>query len=122
MNVELYDSDILAIERGPLAWMQAKQQTRMPLEEFRKGAVEKFQDIGFDVNVKCYDTNESGVFAFDVEILGKVEKKAFDYDKMVHEVTRNLLELPDQDGGFIKTDAAMMEMARKERERGKHKH
>lgn len=121
-HVELYDSDLLAIERGPLAYMQSRQFSRMNLEEFRVATKEKFEDIGFRVNVKCYDTDVSDTYAFDVEILEKLEKRAFDFDRQVHEVTRNILELPDQEGGFIKTDASMMQMLKNEREHGKHKH
>lgn len=120
--IDLYDSDILAIERGPLAYMKSKQFERMDLEEFRVAAKEKFEQLGFWVNVKCYDTDQSDVYAFDVEIMGKLENKPFDYDRMVHEVTRNVLELPDQAGGFIDTDKAMMEMLKAERAQGKHKH
>lgn len=121
-HVELYDSDLLALEQGPMAWMKSKQQSSMNLEDFRRAVVEKFADAGFKVDVKVFDTNQEGVYAFDVEIREKIERKAFDFDRQVHEVTRNILELPDQEGGFIKTDQAMMEMLRKEREQGKHRH
>ncbi len=121
-HVELYDSDLLVMEQGPLAWMRSKQQSSMNLEDFRRAVVEKFADVGFKVDVKVYDTNQEGVYAFDVEIREKIEKKAFDFDRMTHEVVNNILELPDQAGGWIDTDKAMMEMLRKEREQGKHRH
>lgn len=114
----LYDSDILAIEKGPMAWMQTQQRSRRHLDDFVRGAKEKFAEIGFNANIKTYDTNEDGTFAFEVEILGRLENRAFDYDRQVHEVTNNILELPDQAGGVIKTDEAMLRVARNQ----KHKH
>lgn len=121
-HVELYDSDLLAIERGPLEWMKSKQTTRVDLEGFRRAVVNQFGHIGFRVDVKVFETDQADVYAFDVEIREKLERKEFDYDRMVHEVTRNILELPDQDGGFIKADEALARMAREERFHGKHKH
>jgi hypothetical protein len=35
--------------------------------------------------------------------------RAFDPDRQVHEVVNNILELPDQDGGVIKTDKRMLD-------------
>lgn len=119
--VDLYDSDIEAIRVGPLAWMNSKSGTRMNLEEFRKTAVEKFADIGFRTNVKCYDTNEEGTYFFEAEIQERLGKRVFDYDRQVHEVVNNYLQLPDAETGFINTDKAMMEFQRKQAMKG-HKH
>lgn len=121
-HIDLYDTDILAIEKGPLEWMKSKQFERMDLEDFRRTTQERFEQIGFRVNVKCYDTDQADVYAFDVEILGRTNQKSFDYDRMTHEVVNNVLALPDQAGGWVDTDKAMMEMLKKEREHGKHKH
>lgn len=101
---DLYDSDIIAIEKGPLAWMREKQRSSMDLEDFRRTAIGKFAEIGIKADVLTYDTTEEGVFAFDIEIQGRLDNRTFDYDRMVHEVTNNILELPDQDGGVIKFD------------------
>lgn len=121
-HVELYDSDLIAIERGPLEWMKAKQMTRVDLEGFRRAVVDQFGSIGFRVEVKVFETDQADVYAFDVEIREKLGRKEFDYDRMVHEVTHNILELPDQDGGVIKADEALARMVREERFHGKHKH
>lgn len=102
-GVELYDSDILRIENGPLAYMVARQQSSMDLEDFRSTVIGKFGDIGFRVTIRPYETSQSGVFAFDIEITGRTGTHEFDYDRMVHEVTSNLLELPGEEPGFIKT-------------------
>lgn len=122
-NLHIHDSDIIAMEKGPLAWMISKQGSPMNLEDFRRAAVEKFYDVGFKVYLKVYQTNQDGTYAFNVEILDRVDsKKAFDYDKQVHEVVNNILELPDQNGGWIDTDKMLREAEKKAREQGKHKH
>lgn len=120
-DFQLYDHEIIAMEQGPLAWMKSKQGTSMELEDFRRAAVEKFHDTGFLVYLKVFDTTEKGVYAFEVEILGRVEKKEFDFDRQVHEVVGNLLELPDQAGGWIDTDAALRQ-AEADAKARKHRH
>ncbi len=122
-GLNLYDEDIIALEKGPYAWMKQRQGSRMNMEDFRRGAIEKFYDAGFKVNLKVYETDQPEVYAFDVEILDRVQREQqFDFDKQVHQVVNNLLELPDQDGGWIKTDEALMRAEREQRERGRHKH
>lgn len=121
-NLNLYDEDIIALEKGPYAWMKQRQGSRMNMEDFRRGAIEKFYDAGFKVNLKVYETDQPEVYAFDVEILDRVQRQDFDYDKQVHQVVNNLLELPDQNGGWINTDEALMRAEREQREWGRHKH
>jgi hypothetical protein len=102
-QIDLNDREILAIERGPLAWMQSKQGTHQPLEAFRQGVIEKFAEIGLTVQVAPYETSQDGLYAFDVAITGKNrDGKVFDPDEMVHDTTRNTLELPDKQEGVIK--------------------
>jgi hypothetical protein len=116
--IDLYDSDIIAIDEGPYAWMRQHQGSAMNVDAFVRGAEEQFAEIGFDAKVKCYTTTESGTYAFDVEINGRIDKAhQFDYDRMVHEVTHNILEDPDAETGFIKADAAADRKAA-----GKHVH
>lgn len=124
-DIELYDSDIDKIQRGPYAWMQAKQQTRMPLEDFRRGAIEEFAKAGFRADVRAYTTTEEGLYAFDVQIEGRLEDNhQFDYDRMAHEVRSNLLDLPGEDNTIIRADAELARIERK-RQMGmlpKHRH
>jgi hypothetical protein len=118
-NLDIHDSEIIQIEKGPLAWARTKQFSRMELEDFRRTMVEKFQDIGFGVNVKCYDTDVPDVYAFDIEINRRLRGN-FDPDQQVHEVVNNLAEIPEDEGkGWIKADEGMRaaEQAAKE-----HKH
>lgn len=120
-HVELYDSDLLKMEKGPLRWMKSKQGSSMDLEAFRRGAEEQFGEVGFEVNVKCYDTNQDGMFAFEVDILRRVNRRfTFDYDQMIHEVTSNILEIPGQEKGFIK--APQGAEARRLAQQKPHKH
>lgn len=100
-QVELYDSDILAMEKGPLRWMQNKRGTRMNLESFRRAVVEQFEMIGFVVDVKCWETDADETYAFDVDIRRRIEKVSFDYDRMRHEVINNILEIPGQVKGEL---------------------
>lgn len=120
-NVELYDSDLLAIEKGPLNWMGKRRGQRMNLENFRKAVVDQFAMVGFVVDVKCYDTNETEVYAFDVEIKSRTEAQAFDYDRMRHEVVNNLLDIPGvTKGELIKAPTKAEVAAIIEKERHQH--
>lgn len=102
--IDLNDSEILRIERGPLNYMKSKQGAHVPLESFRKAVIEQFQLIGFEVVVRTFETDQAGMYAFDVEISGRNrDAKPFDPDQMAYEVQKNILELPDNPG-VIKTD------------------
>jgi hypothetical protein len=109
MSVEIYDHELIAIDKGPVAWMASKQGSRMPLEEFVRTAEGKFTELGFRARVKAFETTEDGTYAFEVEIEGRVEDHAFDFDRQVHEVTRNILDEPGVERGFINTAKAMAE-------------
>lgn len=120
---DLYDSDILKIEKV-VDWMQAQQGRSTDLEGFRRAAIEKFNEAGFDVDLQVWSTTEEGVYHFEPVIKGKLTPKAFDYERMQHEVRNNILELPGQDGGIIRADAELARIERK-RQMGmlpKHKH
>jgi hypothetical protein len=108
VTLELNDSEILRLEKGPMAYLQRQQGHHRNLESFRRAAIEAFGEEGFQVDVKCYDTNVEGVYTFDVEITGRVPGAGrFDPDRQVHEVVNNILEIPDQKEGWIKTDDKM---------------
>ncbi len=108
--LDLYDDEILAAEKV-LKRLHAKQRTSQNLEAFRKEIVERFAEIGLDVFAKIYDTNEEGVYSFEVEIRGRtVELKQYDFDKQVHEVTTDILDLlPNSEKGqTIKTSGLIV--------------
>ncbi len=113
--LDLYDSEILAAEKV-LEALHQKQRTSVPLESFRKEIIERFAEIGLVVYPKIYDTDQDGVFAFEVEIRGRTEAVTYDFDKQVHEVRTDVLDLlPESEKGqWIKTGAGL--------EVPKHKH
>jgi len=102
-GIDLFDSDIVRIERV-LAALNAKRGKSIPLEAFRKEVVDRFFQIGLGVDVRVWETNVAGVFAFDIQINSRSE--AFDPDRMVHEVTNDLLDLGE--GGVISSQKAGM--------------
>lgn len=96
---DLHDSEIARMGEV-IAKLNHFQGRSLNLEAFRRSIVERFQDIGFKVDVKVWDTNQDGLFAFDVEIIDRLEG-SFDPDRQVFEVTNDLLGLGDK--GVIKT-------------------
>ncbi len=102
--VDLYDHEILAAE-GVLKALHEKQRSHQNLESFRKEIVERFAEIGLVVYAKIYETNQEGVFAFEVEIRGRTEAVDWDPDQQVHEVVHDILDiLPNSEKGqTIKT-------------------
>src|SRR5438132_7572018 len=90
-QVELYDSDILAMERGPIEWARAQEGKHLNTDQFTKDLKEQFAHIGLGVDVHVFDTHMRGAYAFKVEIQQRLGA-AFDPDRQVHEVVNNLLE------------------------------
>lgn len=104
-DIQLYDSEIEAMDRGPLKWLVAQQGKPMVLDTFVRTVVGKFDEIGLRSRVNTYETTEPGTYAFDIVINGRHVEKEFDFDRMVHEVQNNLLDIPGE-GGTIKSDLA----------------
>lgn len=98
-KIELLDSEILRLEKVVEA-LQELQEKPLNLEAFRKDAIERFADAGFRVTALVYDTNITGVYAFDFQIEERLQGE-FDPDRMVREVTDDILELGT--GGVIKS-------------------
>lgn len=122
IQVEVNDGDILAMENGPWAYMRSMQFKRTDLEDFRKTVIEKFAEIGFRATVNAYTTDAGAdVVAFEVVVHERLGGE-FDPDRMVHEVVNNVLELPDQAGGWIDTDEALRRAERQARENPQHRH
>lgn len=117
--LNILDSEIDAMDKGPIKWATEHQGKAMDLEAFRRAIIEQFAEIGFKVEVKAYETNERGTIAFDFEILGRTERKAFDFDKMVHEVTNDFLGERGADQGFIPAPQPT-EAQRKQAAHGNH--
>jgi hypothetical protein len=115
--VDLYDHEVLALE-GVLNKLHEKQRSHQNLEAFRKEIVERCAEIGIAVYAKIYETNEEGVYAFEVEIRGRTEGGfVFDPDRQVAEVTEDILDLlpASEKGEKIKTSGLIVPG-------GSHKH
>ena len=122
VQIDINDSEILAIENGPWAYMRSMQQKRINLEDFRRTVIEKFAEIGFRATVNAHTTNVDDVYAFEVVVHDRLGGETFDYDRQVHEVVNNILELPDQAEGWIDTDKALVAAEKQMREHPKHRH
>lgn len=105
-SVELYDSDFLAMESGPLRWARAAAGSVRNIDRFVNDLIEQFAEIKLGVQVQVWDTNQDGLYAFKIEIIRRIEAGAYDYDRQVHEVVSNILDLPGQEG-WIKTSEAL---------------
>ena len=103
-SIELYEHDILRIEQA-IKPLQAKRKKAVNLEGFRKEIIERFVEQGFKVGVKVWETNLPGVYAFDLDIVGRVEEghESFDHERQHHEVVNDLLGIdPSRKGEVIK--------------------
>jgi hypothetical protein len=105
--IELNDSDILRIE-SVVKILNDRQGKVLNMDAFRRESEERFADAGFRVTVKCYTTNQEGLYAFDIEINDRLEGQ-FDPDQMVHEATNDVLELGT--GGVIKSAPLLAQQA-----------
>jgi hypothetical protein len=116
--VDLYDSDILAMEAGPIRYAQARQGKMLNIDRFVKDLEEQFAVIGLGVEVQVHTTEQENTWAFKVEIQRRLTP--FDVDRMRHEVVNNVLDMPGEEKGHtIDVDASMLEFERDMRD-GKH--
>lgn len=118
---DINDYELLKLEEIN-NWAAAQQGKSVPIDQFTKDLEEKFNEVGFTVEVKVYDTDQSGAYAFGVEITGRTADSQFDPDRMVHEVTSNLLELPGQDKGFIPSKEGIDRLVQREMSKNSKNH
>ena len=109
--IDIYDSEMVKILD-----VQEKLQLRARFggprnyNDFEREIVERFEDIGFRVQVNwhSYAINKQvqvGSAMPEITITGRTDPDfAFDPDQQVHEVTSNVLDLPEEDAGVIRTD------------------
>jgi hypothetical protein len=103
--VNVLDSEIRELQ-DVLRTLNDKTYRSHNLAAFEREIVERFQESGFVVDVKWYETNAEGVFAPEVEVTGRCQplgSDGFDHDRQRHEVVTNVLGLPEADAGVIKT-------------------
>jgi len=103
---EPYDSEILLIE-GILDDLGRKVATRTNVQAFHREMVERFEDIGIRISITWYtDNGDPEIFSPVVTLEERLDTKhEFDYDRMVHEVTNDILDIlpPSEKGQTIKT-------------------
>jgi hypothetical protein len=116
-NIMLNDSDIIKLEKGPVAWANARVGSRRDVDQFTKDLAEQINKCGFTCEVKVFDTNQEETYGFEIEINGRTAGSVFDPDKQVHEVTHNLLELPGEQEGFVKSKEWLDRIANREMKR-----
>lgn len=113
---DVHDTEIAALDLI-LRAMSRKYSTRsFDLEEFNREAKDRMHRVGFAVDILWVPNRDRatgriipGSLKPIVEIVGRVDKTAFDHDRKVHEITHNVLELKGQDGGVIKSDGGFRE-------------
>ncbi|WP_428957830.1 hypothetical protein [Streptomyces sp. cg35] len=108
---DIHDTEILAAEPVLKALMKKYETRSFKLEEFEREAKDRFHDLGFAIDVRWHPFTKNGeavegALAPSIELVGRVDRGAFDHDRKVHEVTRNVLEL-DQAPGVIKSDGSV---------------
>lgn len=127
-NVEVYDSEILEIEKI-LDFMNAKaRNSKQSYESFSTELRERFAEMGLIVSVVWYQAGMAqpdgtlskldGVLMPEIVIKDRVNRLEFDREQMRHEVVSNILEMPGQTKGqLIKaTPEDMRQMLAKKQE------
>jgi hypothetical protein len=123
-----YDSEMKAAYALERELRERFQEERMNPQDFVDLVKERFGKIGLLVDVKTWTTGNvvgqhpltgedmveevSGLYTFEIEIMGRVDKHEFDYDKMRHEVQTNLLGIPGG-GGVIKEESNLDEIVKR---------
>lgn len=100
-TLDVYDHEIIEIEKV-LARIKERTTGHRNYDDVDREIKERFQDIGFIVDVVWYHTNVDGVKMPEVVLKARTEAKVFDRDRMTHEVTNDLLGMGE--GGVIKTN------------------
>jgi hypothetical protein len=102
--IDLYDSEILLIEKV-LEKLNEKQGRHVQMEDFRREIIGRFEEIGLIVSVMVYSTADSGglpiddVYAFDITISDRCERKPFDMDRQRYEVVNDVADIePEMKG------------------------
>ena len=110
-SIELYDSDILNIEEVLLK-LNEKVGRQLNFEDFEREVKGRFAEIGLRTEVAWFryavegKQVEGGAMP-EITVTGRIEpEREFDHDRLRHEVTQNILELPGQTPGEkIKPDS-----------------
>lgn len=104
--IDVYDSDIEQIE-AVRDVLRARSAGRRDYEEFDREIKDRYAEIGFAVTVNWHTAagpdgrQVEGTLIPVVTLDGRLDGRIFDPDRMVHEVTNDLLKLGE--GGVIAT-------------------
>lgn len=107
--LDLYDHEVEEILQLQLKLNDKARYGRHNYTDFEREIRERFAGIGFTVEVNWYGFSVGGQpqdgAMPEVTVTGRTETgHVFDKDRQVHEVTHNVLGLPSEDAGVIKTD------------------
>jgi hypothetical protein len=106
--LDLYDHEVEEILQLQARLNDKARYGRHNYTDFEREIRERFAGIGFTVEVSWYGFSvggrpQEGAMP-EVTVTGRADDKhVFDKDRQVHEVTRNILDLPGETG-VIKTD------------------
>jgi hypothetical protein len=105
---DLYDHDVEQILQVQMRLNDRARYRRHNYNDFDREIREAYAEIGFTVEVSWYEfaaggQKQDGAMP-EVTVTGRTEEHVFDKDRQVHEVTRNVLDLPPEDAGVIKAD------------------
>ena len=109
---DILDSEILQLEAIFEDMLYRYSAKAFNVEEFEREAKERgHSQLGIAITVSWRPVMDTatgkiieGKRSPKIEIAGRVEKKAFDHDRKVHEVTRDILDLGTQ--GVIASEEA----------------
>lgn len=109
-NMQLYDTEILEIERV-LDILNDKRRQRRDLDSFDKEIKGRFEEIGLIVSINWYEcgvpdpdgnlVKQEDEYIPEIVIRDRVEKHLFDHDRQRHEIVNNVLEMPGQEKGQL---------------------
>lgn len=100
-NFDIHDSEINEIHKI-LEKMRLVASGPVNYDMWQREIEDRFARIGFKIDVRWYTTNLEGVLMPEINISDRLEKHAFDHDKKVHEITKDILGLGQQ--GVIKSN------------------
>jgi hypothetical protein len=106
---DLYDHEVEEILQLQVKLNDRARHRRHNYNDFDREIREAFAEIGFTVEVNWHEFSVGGQVQEgampEVTVTGRTDPShVFDKDRQVHEVTHNVLGLPEEDAGVIKAD------------------
>ena len=124
-----YDSEMAAAYELTDRLVEKYKGARVNPQDLVDDVIEQFAKIGLVVDVKTYSTGNvvghhpitgeemvepvPGLWSFDVELIGRVDRHEFDHDRMAHEVQSNILGLRNDGPSKIKAEKNLDEIVKK---------